>query len=90
MREVHRAREHGLEFTIKRADLTVPGICPAIGIAINWSDKDHCASLDRIDNSKGYVPENVQVISYKANAMKRNGTVEELERLVLFLKKKGC
>lgn len=35
-------------------------------------------SLDRIDNRMGYVPGNVWVISWKANRMKSDASMEEL------------
>ena len=35
-------------------------------------------SLDRMDNSKGYVKGNVQVISHKANSMKFSASKDEL------------
>ena len=42
-------------------------------------------SLDRIDNTKGYVPGNLQVISYRANQLKSDGTLEEFRKLVAHL-----
>jgi hypothetical protein len=35
-------------------------------------------SLDRIDPSRGYIPGNVQVISNRANLLKRDGTLREI------------
>jgi hypothetical protein len=39
-------------------------------------------SLDRIDSKKGYVKGNVRIISWRANSLKNNGTLKELEALV--------
>lgn len=35
-------------------------------------------SIDRIDNSLGYIPGNVEVITKKANSMKNGASNEEL------------
>ena len=43
-------------------------------------------SLDRINNKKGYVKNNVQWISAKANTIKRNATIKELYALADYLK----
>lgn len=78
-----RARLKRLDFNIDVSDIIIPEICPYLGINLVHNDAANLAascSLDRIDSSKGYVKGNVQVISYKANAMKNNATEEELVR----------
>jgi hypothetical protein len=44
------------------------------------------ASLDRIVPELGYVKGNIAVISNRANSLKSNATLEELERLCAWLK----
>ena len=48
----------------------------------DMGEKPIKTSIDRIDNSKGYVKGNIRVISYRANVLKNDATVEEL-RLIL-------
>jgi hypothetical protein len=78
-----RAREHGLPFEISKEDVIIPEFCPVLGVKLvpgnRKGPRPDAPSLDRIVPSKGYVPGNVQVISYKANTMKQNATPEELE-----------
>jgi hypothetical protein len=38
-------------------------------------------SLDRIDNALGYVKGNVRIISFRANALRSNATLEELQAI---------
>lgn len=48
---------------------------------------DGSPTLDRIVPEKGYVKGNVAVISHKANRIKNNGSLEELEAVVSYTKK---
>lgn len=85
-----RARVNNMEFSITIKDIVVPDICPALGIPLFRSKgkpTDNSPSLDRLDSSKGYIKGNVNVISMKANRMKSNATLAELESLLAWRKK---
>lgn len=65
-------------------------ICPALGIKMKWNDSPHVGdspSLDRLDPTKGYVRGNLVWISERANTMKHDATLAELESLTKWLKK---
>lgn len=72
----------GLPFDLTFEDLVFPKRCPALGIILNYetgsAGEEALASLDRHNPSKGYVWDNVRIISFKANRIKNNGTAQEL------------
>lgn len=75
----YRAKQWNLDFDLELADISIPELCPVLHVPLVVGKRDwYNPSLDRIDNSKGYVKGNVQVISYKANAMKNSATRDEL------------
>lgn len=84
-----RASKQGIEFSITREDIRQvwTDTCPVFGYELRQNqDGTHghvreSWSLDRIDNSKGYVPGNIQILSYRANSMKSDATPEELLQL---------
>ena len=69
------SKQRGLEHTITVDDVVIPTHCPLLGVELVYGN----TSLDRIDNTKGYVPGNVEVLSSQANYMKRNATINELK-----------
>lgn len=83
-----RAKQFKWKFNISLDDIIVPEKCPILGIPLTVSEKmsDGSPSLDRIDNSLGYVKGNVQVISVKANTIKSNATMEEIEKVYNYMK----
>ena len=76
----HRAKwDYGdLEFTISVEDIIIPDVCPYMQVPFAALDKKYGYSLDRIDSSKGYIPDNIQVVSRIANVMKNAATEQEL------------
>ena len=85
-----RAKAKGLEFDLVKSDLSIPDICPVLGIPLAVSSKRSAGSpsLDRVDNTKGYTKENVCVISLRANALKNDATIDELEKITNYMKEK--
>ena len=85
-----RAKMKGLDFDIKIFDIKIPEICPLLGIPLIKMGRkitDNSPSIDRINPKKGYIKSNIWVISYKANSVKNNCSLSELELLVINLRK---
>lgn len=57
-----RAAERGLEFNIEESDIIIPEICPILEVPFQFGTRnnyDYSPSLDRIDNTKGYIKGNI-------------------------------
>jgi len=80
-RAQHRARLRDLPFCITANDVVVPTICPALGIPLIAGQKRAATSpsLDRIQPGLGYVPGNIRVLSDRANRMKGNLNLAQLQ-----------
>ncbi len=87
---MHRAKQKGLVFTITLDDVVIPSHCPVLGIeiksAVGGKATPNSPSLDRKDSMLGYTKENTVVISYKANCIKNNGTIEEHQKIIEYMK----
>lgn len=88
-----RAKSKGILCTITINDFAIPKTCPLLGISLEKGinkgfRSDNSPSLDRIDSSKGYIPGNVWIISYRANRIKNDATINEIEMILKNLKTK--
>jgi hypothetical protein len=83
----HRAKKLGIPFTITLNDIHIPNVCPLLHIPLLTGGKrtDSTPTLDRIIPHLGYVRDNIAVISWRANRIKNNASLEELKKIVIGL-----
>jgi predicted DNA-binding protein (UPF0251 family) len=88
-----RAKKDGIPHDIDAPylkSLGAPDTCPVLGITLNYKNEetqDDSPSIDKFYPSKGYVRGNVQIISYRANRIKSDGTPEEWGKIAEWCKK---
>jgi hypothetical protein len=88
-----RAKKHEIEFTITPEDVqnVWTDTCPIYQIPLRTNEGKADAdshSIDRIDNTKGYVPGNIAIVSMRFNTEKRNLTPELLKRMLAYMEQK--
>lgn len=84
-----RAKKYKLEFNITPEDILIPDFCPVLGIKLFVGEKKwgpNSPTLDKIDNTKGYIKGNIKVISWRANSLKSDSTIEEIEKVLAYMK----
>lgn len=83
-----RANKAGVDFNLTEEDILIPNECPVLGIPIIVGQgKDNSPSLDRHVPELGYTKGNVTVISMRANRIRNDSKVEELERILEYAKR---
>ncbi len=85
-----RAKSKNIQCNINKEDIIVPKFCPILGMELKISDgkmSKNSPTLDRIDNQKGYIKGNIQVISCRANTIKNDSSFEEIEKIFNWYKK---
>ncbi len=88
-----RAKKQDIDFNLDIDDLKIPNECPVLNIPIykeaikggKKGPKQNSPSVDRIDNNKGYIKGNIQVISHRANTMKGSATPQELLKFAFWV-----
>ena len=84
----YRAKTQGLAFDLDITDIVVPEVCPVLGIPLTHNVGKGAGfhadspSVDKIIPSLGYTKGNVRVISARANLLKSDATVAELEKVL--------
>lgn len=76
-----RSKRLGIEYNISKEDIIIPEYCPILGVKLVQGIKDnylYTPSIDRIDNTKGYIKGNIAIISMLANTMKNSASTEHL------------
>ncbi len=81
-----RAKKLKVDFDLTKEWLVnnAPTHCPLLGTTLIYdacTSVPNCASIDRINSFNGYTQSNCKIISFKANRIKSNATLEEIEIL---------
>jgi hypothetical protein len=83
-----------IPFTIEFDQLEQPKYCPILGLELNygWSGLNRRdpskASIDKLIPELGYVPGNVFVISWRANKLKCDMSLQEIEKMLKYIKER--
>jgi hypothetical protein len=85
-----RAARKKLPFDIRAEDVTIPAVCPVLGIEIvigGSMASPNRPTLDRKIPALGYVAGNVRVISWRANKLKGDEPNPEVfERIAAYMR----
>jgi len=86
--KVYRCTQDKIQFDLAFEEIYWPVNCPVLGMPLDYYSKNgpNVATFDRIDPKLPYVKGNVNIISFRANTIKSDGTVEDLEKVINYLK----
>jgi len=85
-----RAKHKGVPFEIQVEDILIPTICPILGIPlkVHVGRYEHDSpTLDEVTPKRGYVVGNIAVISHRANRIKNDSSLDDLEAIIRYVKR---
>jgi hypothetical protein len=89
-----RAADYGRDFNLTLEDVleVVVVECPVLKTPLRWEYQhglgqpdERSPSLDRIDNSRGYIKGNIAIISHRANSIKNCLTINQIKSLLEYV-----
>lgn len=94
------AKRRGIEFSLTKKDIKITEFCPILNIKYELNKKNvtwgtekgqnnwcNSPSIDRIDNNKGYIKDNIIIVSLMANSIKNQATPDQIQKVATFYKK---
>lgn len=81
-----RATKRRVPFSITLDDIVISERCVVLGIPLDYRDRNHAPSLDEIVPGKGYVKGNIAVISGRANRLKGDGTISDIQAIAAYIR----
>lgn len=88
----NRAIKRGIFFDLDLDDIIVPILCPVFGIPLHSTigsgrrgPSPSSPSIDRVNPKLGYTKDNIRIISHKANTIKSNATILELQQIIQYM-----
>jgi len=91
-----RCKRSNVPFAITKDDIELVSHCPALGIELDYNTTQtgrgmatspNAASVDRIIPHLGYVPGNVQIISWRASRLKNDISIDEMDKMISYYQK---
>lgn len=84
-----RAKQKNIPFDITWKDLELLTICPVFGVDMFSDTRNNpfSPSIDRLIPELGYVKGNVRVISRRANVIKSDASIREIEEILDYMKR---
>lgn len=92
---IHNVKKYitddSIDFNILPEDIDIPEYCPILNIRINTEytgqsgPKDNSPSIMLLDESKGYVKDNIMMVSYKANKIRKRFNPDDIRSVLDYI-----
>jgi hypothetical protein len=82
------AKRRGIPFELEMEDIPTSEHCEACDVKLTLNGgpiRNEKMTIDRVDNAKGYVRGNIAVICNRCNSLKRDCTVDDLQRPIRYM-----